>query len=87
MLPLAPNSGLTRGKQFVQDEWDTYFSNGRVDDVTGGWRGILYANLAFIDPVASWNWFSGSEFDVQYLGGGASRTWYLALSAALGGVQ
>jgi len=87
MLPLAPNSGLTRKAQFVQEEWDTYFSDGRVDTVAGGWRGILYANLAFIDPQASWNFFSNSSFDPSYLDGGASRTWYLALSAALGGVS
>lgn len=84
MLPIAPNTGLTRTATFVQQEWDTYFSNGRAN-VAGGWRGILYANLAYIDAKSSWSFFASSSFDPQYLDGGASRTWYLAVAAALGG--
>ena len=85
MLPLMPFSTLTRTPQFVSEEWNTYFSSGRVDSVAGGWRGVLYANLAIIDAVTSYNWFSNPSFDPSFLDGGASLTWYLTLSAALGG--
>ncbi|RAL67741.1 hypothetical protein DID88_008474 [Monilinia fructigena] len=85
MLPLLPHSTLTRTEEFVTEEWNTYFSNGRVDSVVGGWRGILYANLAIVDPRTSWNFFTQSAFDASWLDGGASRTWYLALAAGLGG--
>ena len=85
MIPLVPSSGYTRNATFVQQEWNQYFSNGRVDSTDGGWRGILYANLALIDPVTSFNWFNDANFNASYLDGGASRTWYLAYSAGLGG--
>ncbi|KAF7957670.1 hypothetical protein EAE96_003243 [Botrytis aclada] len=85
MLPLLPHSTLVRTEEFVTEEWNTYFSNGRVDSVVGGWRGVLYANLAIIDPRASWNFFAQAGFDAGWLDGGASRTWYLAMAAGLGG--
>jgi endo-1,3(4)-beta-glucanase len=83
MLPLLPSSTLTRTQEFVSEEWNTYFDNGRADTVAGGWRGILYANLAIINPVASWQFFNQSGFDASWLDGGASRTWYLALAAGM----
>ncbi|KAF4635855.1 hypothetical protein G7Y89_g2233 [Cudoniella acicularis] len=85
MLPLLPSSTLTRTVNFVTQEWNTYFSNGRADAVVGGWKGILYANLAIIDPVTAWNFFTNAAFDPSWLDGGASRTWYMALAAGLGG--
>ncbi|KAK3110281.1 endo-1,3-beta glucanase [Teratosphaeriaceae sp. CCFEE 6253] len=90
MLPEMPCSLLTRSRDFVQQEWDAYFGPGGikpVDQVTGGWRGVLMANLATIDPVTSYNFFSNASGDLSttYLDGGASQTWYLAVSAALGG--
>lgn len=81
MLPLLPSSTLTRSKRFVQEEWDMYFSNGKADNAQGGWKGILYANLAIINPRASWEFFSQNGFDMSWLDGGASRTWYMALAA------
>ncbi len=81
MLPINPSSAYTRNRNFVAEEWATYFDNGRADEVAGGWRGILYANLALIDPVASWRFFSQSDFDLNWIDGGASRTWYLAYAA------
>jgi endo-1,3(4)-beta-glucanase len=81
MLPLLPSSTLTRTQTFVQQEWDTYFSNGRAEAVVGGWKGILFANYAIVNPVAAWQFFSGSGFDASWLDGGASQTWYLALAA------
>jgi endo-1,3(4)-beta-glucanase len=83
MLPLLPSSTLTRTKEFVSQEWDMYFSNGRADQVAGGWKGILYANLAIINPMAAWQFFSQSGFDASWLDGGASRTWYMALAAGM----
>lgn len=72
MIPLNPSSTLTRTQPFVQEEWDTFFSDGRVDQVQGGWRGILYANYAIIDPTASWNFFAQDGFDNSWLDGGVS---------------
>ncbi|KAM3075487.1 endo-1,3-beta glucanase [Clarireedia jacksonii] len=85
MLPLLPHSTLTRTERFVREEWDVYFSNGRADAVVGGWKGILFGNLAIIDAKSSWNFFARGDFDWSWLDGGASRTWYLAMAAGLGG--
>ncbi|KKY37749.1 putative glycoside hydrolase family 81 protein [Diaporthe ampelina] len=81
MLPLLPATKLVRGDRFVSEEWAQYFSNGRADAVVGGWRGVLYGNLATIDPRTAWNFFSSSTFDPSWLDGGASLTWYLAYAA------
>ncbi|MCJ1472208.1 hypothetical protein MMC13_000855 [Lambiella insularis] len=84
MVPLQPCSALSRTTQFVTEEWDTYFAEGAVapaSDITGGWKGILYANLALIDPQASFDFFSSGSFDPSCLDGGASQTWYLAFAA------
>ncbi|KAF2661699.1 glycoside hydrolase family 81 protein [Lophiostoma macrostomum CBS 122681] len=85
MIPLNPSTPYTRPASFVQEEWDQYFSGGRADNVTGGWKGILYANLASIDPATSYAFFSQPGFDISMLDGGASLTWYLAYSAVLQG--
>lgn len=87
MIPLNPTSPYTRPKKFVQEEWDSYFSQGRADKVLGGWRGILYANLALVDPATAFSFFSNPNFDMGLLDGGASRTWYLAWTAALAGTS
>lgn len=83
MIPLNPSSAYTRPRDFVTEEWNTYFSEGRVNNIAGGWRGILYANLALIDPRTSYNYFADPNFDYGSLDGGASRTWYLAYAAAM----
>ena len=65
------------------------FRSGAVADarnVTGGWKGILYANLALVDPQSAYDFFVSESFDSGWLDGGASRTWYLAFAAALGGL-
>ncbi|KAJ4303275.1 endo-1,3-beta glucanase [Kalmusia sp. IMI 367209] len=85
MIPLNPSSAYTRSSKFVQEEWDTYFSDGRVDQIEGGWKGILYANLILIDPFAALEFFSDPNFDMGLLDGGASRTFYLAYAAAMAG--
>jgi endo-1,3(4)-beta-glucanase len=87
MLPMHAVQPYMRSPNFVREEWAAYFSNGRVDQVRdGAWRGILYANLALIDPKTSWNYFSRPGFDLTKLDTGASLTWYLLFAAILGGV-
>lgn len=88
MLPLLPHSSYTRQKTFVTEEWMAMFApnaSDPADKVSGGWKGILYANLALIDPQASWDFFAHPRFDYSWIDGGASRTWYLAFAAGLGG--
>jgi endo-1,3(4)-beta-glucanase len=84
MLPLLPNSGYTRQPQFVAEEWQAMFAANAstpAASVDGGWKGVLYANLALVDPQASWDFFAQAEFDYSWIDGGASRTWYLAYAA------
>ncbi|MBE7180917.1 MAG: hypothetical protein INR71_06865, partial [Terriglobus roseus] len=57
----------------VKEEWNTYFSNGRVNQAGGGWRGLIYANLALVDAVTAFNFFNQANFDAGWLDGGASR--------------
>ncbi|KAF1848220.1 glycoside hydrolase family 81 protein, partial [Cucurbitaria berberidis CBS 394.84] len=82
MIPLNPSSAYTRSQRFVQEEWDRYFSNGRADQAQGGWKSIIYANLALIDPQTSYDFFADPNFNAD-LDGGASRTWYLAYAASM----
>ena len=83
MLPINPTSALTRSKKFVAEEWLKYFDRGRADSVAGGWRGVLYANLAIVDPFTSWNFFAQPNFNYDWIDSGASRTWYLAYAASM----
>ena len=88
MIPIMPFSTLTRTQQFVAEEWGTYFAEGATDpayNVSGGWRGILYSNLAIINPTAAYNFFTQPNFDPSWLDGGATRTWYICMSALWGG--
>ncbi len=85
MLPLLPCSTLTRTKEFVGEEWTTWFDNGRADAIQRGWKGIVFANLAISDPVTAWEFFADPNFDSSWLDGGASQTWYLTLVAGWGG--
>ncbi|CAG7941982.1 unnamed protein product [Penicillium nalgiovense] len=88
MLPLMPHSPFTRRKEFVRQEWEAMFAENAstpASKVEGGWRGVLYANLALIDPKAAWEFFAQPNFDYNWIDGGASRTWYLAFVAGLGG--
>lgn len=84
MLPLSPSSAFTRPHKFILEEWNAYFNTTSpwpASTIAGGWRGILYGNLACIDPKAAYRFFSQQHFDGSWLDGGASRTWYLAFSA------
>lgn len=86
MIPLLAPSPLMRSRQFVREEWDVYFSRGRINEIQGGWRGIIFGNLATIDPRAAWDFFNQPNFDPGWIDGGASRTWYLAYTAVMGGL-
>jgi hypothetical protein len=81
MLPLLPHTPLIRTSEFVREEWETYFSGGRADAVQGGWKGILYGNYATVDPRGAYEFFSKSGFDMKWVDGGASLTWYLCYAA------
>lgn len=88
MIPLLPFSTYTRSQQFVAEEWATYFANGAnspARNVRGGWRGILYGNLAIINPSEAYRFFTQLNFDLSWLDGGATRSWYIAMAAGLGG--
>lgn len=47
--------------------------------------GLIMANLAIINPQAAYNFFLQPNFDMTLIDGGATLTWYLAMSAMLGG--
>jgi endo-1,3(4)-beta-glucanase len=81
MLPLLPASTVVRTREFVLEEWTTYFDEGRVERVSGGWKGIIYGNYATAYPREAWDFFNGSGFDTAWIDGGASLTWYLAYAA------
>ena len=81
MLPLLPHTPLVRTPAFVREEWDTFFSNGRVDAVQGGWRGVLWGNYATLDPRGAYRFFGQGGFEAGWLDGGVSLTWYLCYSA------
>ena len=84
MLPLLPPSPYIRSKRFVAEEWNSYFAPNATkpaNTVDAGWRGVLYANLAIIDPQSSWRFFADPNFNLEYIDGGATRAWYLAFAA------
>ena len=86
MLPFNPSTPYIRTPAFVHEEWLAYFSSSSpypAHNISGGWRGILYANLASIDPKASWEFFARDDFDPGWLDGGASRTWALICAAGM----
>ena len=83
MLPIMPFTTLVRSPDFVNQEWQAYFAS-TINSITGGWRGLLMANWAIVNPSAAYQFFK--TIDISFLDGGASQTWYLAWSAALGGL-
>jgi endo-1,3(4)-beta-glucanase len=80
MIPVSPISWFIRSRRFVEEEWCRYFAE---DHLTGddGWKGILYSNYSIIQPKKAWNFFASDGFKRVWLDGGASRTWYLTMSA------
>ncbi|EGX90898.1 endo-1,3-beta-glucanase Engl1 [Cordyceps militaris CM01] len=86
MIPILPVSTVARRSKFVKEEWEAFFSNGRVDKIDNGWKSLLLGNLATIEPKEAFEVLSGKTFDSRWLDGGVSLTWLLAYSAALGGL-
>jgi endo-1,3(4)-beta-glucanase len=89
MIPLSPASVYLRPRTFVKEEWDAFFSGDRWL-VPGGWRGILMANYALVEPKAAWEFFKSGVagvWDDAWIDGGASRSWYLTWAAGLGGAK
>ncbi|CAB57443.1 cell septum surface endo-1,3-beta-glucanase Eng1 [Schizosaccharomyces pombe] len=82
MLPITPISAFIRGPSFVLAEWNALLASV-IDYVDSGWRSLLYANLAIAEPEESYEYFSSSDFNTDYLDDGASRAWYLAYAAGL----
>ncbi|KFH45449.1 putative endo-1,3(4)-beta-glucanase-like protein [Hapsidospora chrysogenum ATCC 11550] len=86
MIPILAPTPYVRLPAFVREEWEAFFSGGRVDRIQNLWRSIIYANYATIEPRAAFDFFSSRDFRAQWLDGGASLTWFMAYSAALGGI-
>jgi endo-1,3(4)-beta-glucanase len=81
MIPLLPCTPYIRRTEFVREEWEAYFSRGRAEEIQGGWKGLIFGNYATVDPKAAWDFFNGTGFDLGWIDGGASLTWYLAYAA------
>ncbi|KAF4542219.1 Glycoside hydrolase family 81 [Lasiodiplodia theobromae] len=86
MIPVHVPSAYIRKPEFVEEEFDTFMSNGRIAEAEGGWRGLLESNLALVKPAEAYDFFADPEFNTTLLDGGASLTWYLAYTAALAGM-
>jgi endo-1,3(4)-beta-glucanase len=78
MIPILAPTGYVRRPAFVQEEWDAFFSRGRIDGVNNLWRGIVLANYAIANPRAAWDFFSRRDFNDAWIDGGASRAWFMA---------
>lgn len=81
MIPVHGPTGLTRNKNFIQEEWDAFFGDGKIDNINNPWKGIAYAQYALVDPVGSWEFFASPSFQDSWIDGGASRSWFLAYAA------
>ncbi|KAH7324129.1 endo-1,3(4)-beta-glucanase [Stachybotrys elegans] len=81
MIPVHAPTGYARSKTFIQQEWDVYFSKGRVDAFDNPWKSIAYADYALVNPQVAWNYFNSTSFKAEWIDGGASRSWYMAYVA------
>ncbi|KFA53187.1 hypothetical protein S40293_03174 [Stachybotrys chartarum IBT 40293] len=81
MIPILPPTPFVRRRDFVKEEWDAYFSEGRIDDISNAWKGIIYASFSTVEPKKAFKFFSSKDFEPGWLDGGASLTWYLAYAA------
>ncbi|KAH3679464.1 hypothetical protein WICMUC_000954 [Wickerhamomyces mucosus] len=82
-IPISSISSYIRNPSFVQEEWKQKLESV-VDNVTDGWKGIIYLNLALYDPKSSFEFFNSPSFSDNYLDNGQSKTWSLAYSGAFG---
>jgi endo-1,3(4)-beta-glucanase len=83
MLPISPISTYTRSKEFVAEEWQSIFKDGKLAPKSEEWTGILRANQALIDPLASFEFFASDKFNYSRVGMGDSRAYYLFYSSVL----
>ncbi|KAL6865850.1 endo-1,3-beta glucanase [Amphichorda felina] len=81
MIPILAPTPFVRVPAFVREEWEAFFGNGRIDHIQNGWKGIIYASYATVEPCKAWEFFSSRDFDSQWLDGGASLTWSMAYAA------
>lgn len=81
MIPILPVTTVARTTKFVKEEWDAFFSNGRVDKIDNSWKSILLGSYATTAPKEVYEVLSGKTFDSKWLDGGISLTWLLAYSA------
>ena len=81
MIPVHAPTGLTRNKNFIQEEWDAFFGGGAIDSIDNPWKGIAYAQYALVDPVVSYEFFASDSFQDNWIDGGASRSWSMAYAA------
>lgn len=82
MLPLTPISKYMRDPKFVTEEWQAFFRDN-LEEIENGWRGILIANWALVDPTGAWKTFTSDDWDPKYIDDGASLSWYLWQAASL----
>lgn len=80
-IPISSFSSFVRTPAFVKEEWDQKLA-AIVDNVTDGWKGIIYLNLALTDPTTAYNFFNSPSFSDSYLDNGQSKTWSLTYSGA-----
>jgi endo-1,3(4)-beta-glucanase len=84
MIPLTPISPFIRLQSFVQAEWTALLANV-IDSIQSGWRGILLANYAMVNPSSAWESFTNGFDSSTWLDNGASLTWYLLFTAGMAG--
>lgn len=83
MIPILPVSTVARKPEFVKEEWDAFFSNGRLEDIDNGWKSVVLGNYATIEPQKAYEMLSSKTFQEKWLDGGTSLTWLLAYSAGM----
>lgn len=81
MIPVHGPTAFARSKAFSAEEWNAYFSNGRVDQFDNPWKSIIYASSAANGPKRTWSYFNATDFQSRWIDGGASRTWYMTYAA------
>lgn len=82
MLPQTAISAYMRPQEFVKAEWAKHFDNGRAEQAYAGWKSILMANYAMVNPGRAFEYFSQDDFQPDWMDGGLTRTWCLAYAAS-----
>ncbi|CAA91245.1 cell wall and ascospore endo-1,3-beta-glucanase Eng2 [Schizosaccharomyces pombe] len=84
MIPTTPISGYLRSPSYVQQDWNAKIAP-IINTFSNNWTGILWSNYAIYDPKTAYNTFAASTFTADKIDNGASKTWYLAMAAGMGG--